>query len=118
GTAHASEDSAVLGEVAERFELFEPRLPEELPVLATRQYAAPGRKAVRVASEEARLLGQPLGGEHLVVGMLEPGSVAFDALSTLGLTQEQARAELTRRPPTPKPMIATKAFVTPAANRV
>jgi hypothetical protein len=54
------------------------------------------RRAVVLAADEARLLGHNhIGTEHILLGILsEGGGIAADALTSLGITLEAARAQV------------------------
>ena len=66
------------------------------PGLFTR-FTDEARQVVVTAQEEARGLAHDhVGTEHLLVALLAVESAASDALNTLGLTLEQARAEVER----------------------
>ena len=53
------------------------------------------RKVVVLAQDEARRLRRPyLGTEHLLVGLLQEGSIATESLSDLGVTLDAAREQV------------------------
>jgi ATP-dependent Clp protease ATP-binding subunit ClpA len=60
------------------------------------RFTSRARRAVVLASEEARLLGyEQIGTEHILLGLLHEGSgVAGRALDSLGVTLAAARAQL------------------------
>jgi ATP-dependent Clp protease ATP-binding subunit ClpC len=56
------------------------------------------RRVIVLAQEEARGLNHNyIGTEHLLLGLLEPGGIAAQALSRFGMTQTGTRDEVTAR---------------------
>ncbi len=80
------------------------------------------KKAIELAIDEARHLGHNyIGTEHLLLGVLrEGGGVATDVLSSLGVTLERTRAEVTHilSQGIPKSKLARSTTRTPALDQL
>jgi ATP-dependent Clp protease ATP-binding subunit ClpA len=66
------------------------------------RFSTQARNVVILAHDEARRLGHAyIGTEHLLLGLLDPGSgVAYTVLSGAGLDRERVRTEIARLVPT------------------
>lgn len=118
GTTDMAGDGALLSAVAVGIELFAPRVQESLPDSVLGPYYPNPRKAIALGQELARNADQPLGGHHIVAGLVEIGvGVAFDVLSALGITAGAVRAYLAQRPSSPAREL-TGVTVTPNTYRL
>ena len=77
------------------------------------------RRAVVLAQEEARGLNHNyIGSEHLLLGLLEPGGIAAQALSRFGMTAAGTRDEVRARAGTGSEPSRGKIPFTPRAKKV
>ena len=77
------------------------------------------RRVVVLAQEEARGLDHNyIGTEHILLGLLEPGGVAAEALSRFGMTRAGTREEVKTRVGTGRQPTKGKIPFTPRAKKV
>lgn len=118
GTTLAEGDAGLFDAIASGLEIFVPQLQESLPSTALAGYYPNPLKAVARARELAASASVSLSTEHIVVALMEIGEgVAFNVLTSLGLTTSGLREAVARLPAAPEPASSPDS-VAPAAYRV
>ena len=118
-TNQAEADAALFDRIAASFELFPPKVEAALPDSVLAGYYPNPRKAVAIAQEYAFELGQSMSSAHIAVGLVEAGDgVAFEVLTSLGVSAERLRAEIDAERRSAAAGAATSVAVSPSAYRL